>query len=550
MTNQLDGPSPTPLGAARALTAGDVEKFVVRELMYQGRSKPIVALTTWPDERGFPIDPQALAASLGDRADVVALRTGDDTWALSAALPKRLDVYGGASRIWWPGLLPNSDPLAHPLLFAFSSREAAVVARRIVAAVCDGDARAGAYGPWTPPSDVTAERAPPPKPESVRVAVVTKLVGDEVHVDAEGALGVVTEADAPLADVARDVSPGQRLRVRKIGARGDGEAAFSIRGLRVDPWERLPEVYSVGDVVRGRVCRINGTYVLVEVLPGAALIVLQRELDWTDRRDPAEIFKLGERVNAKILTLDPPRRKGSASIKQAYLNAVRPAASPGPGLPPFLADEGESELPASDDGAAARAAQLAEELDSALTDRTELMSQLRVAKEQNVDLRRELRSVEDRLVAMELRAAGDIDPLASEAAFLTAVRVEYARRCDEGDRERYPLARMRVGRAFLGALRGLDGIPVAKVVEVCAQVASQRAHEVSGRKVHQLRSGEAGAPTRVRKRDGAKASRCSLQDNTASARRLHWWDVPGGEGRGRTIEFATVGVHDEMDIPE
>ena len=84
--------------------------------------------------------------------------------------------------------------------------------------------------------------------------------------------------------------------------------AFSIRGLRVDPWLRLPEVYAVGDVVRGCVCRINDTYVLVEVLPGAALIVLRGELDWTDRRDPADIFKLGERVNVKILTLDPPRK--------------------------------------------------------------------------------------------------------------------------------------------------------------------------------------------------------------------------------------------------
>jgi hypothetical protein len=109
---------------------------------------------------------------------------------------------------------------------------------------------------------------------------------------------------------------------------------------------------------------------------------------------------------------------------------------------------------------------------------------------------------------------------------------------------------MRVGRSFLDSLRALDGISVEKVVEVCAQVASLRAHEIPGREVHPLRSGEAGAPTRVRKRDGAKAWRCSLQDGTASARRLHWWDVPGGEGRGRTIEFASVGIHDDTGIPE
>jgi hypothetical protein len=39
---------------------------------------------------------------------------------------------------------------------------------------------------------------------------------------------------------------------------------------------------------------------------------------------------------------------------------------------------------------------------------------------------------------LEGRTAGDLDPLASENAFLAAVRVEYARRCDEADRFRLP----------------------------------------------------------------------------------------------------------------
>lgn len=34
---------------------------------------------------------------------------------------------------------------------------------------------------------------------------------------------------------------------------------------------------------------------------------------------------------------------------------------------------------------------------------------------------------------------------------------------------------------------------------------------------------------------------------TPSARRLHWWDVSGRDGR--TIEFASVAVHDDFSIP-
>ncbi|MCG3134601.1 MAG: hypothetical protein HMLKMBBP_01915 [Planctomycetes bacterium] len=636
--------------SARVLTSPQVGDFAAHELLSMDRTLPVVALTTWPGDRGFPIDPDALARTLGARALVVALRTGEDTWALSTALPKRLDVYGGASRIWWPGLTAASDPYEHPLLFAYNEADASVVCRRVIAAICEGDARAGRFGRWEPDGDeppsprpsgeglsnpprqistksgkpvlmarvtrvegtrilvrvadaegligytdekldvlaarlrvgdelpvfatspwpdgtprfstqgllsapsasqpVRPARPEPPRPEPVRYAVVARIQGATIEVSVDGVPGLVTDSDVSLERLAADLEPGHHLRVRRIGSGADGRAAYTVRGLRVDPWRRLPEVYREGDIVRGAICRIETSYVLVEVLPGAALIVPRAEIDWTDRRHPSQIFKLGDRVNVKILTLEPERRKASGSIKQGYTGTPKPPVAPGPGQAAFLADEPPPE-PAPANGAdVRRAEQLAAELDSALTDREELMRQLRSAKEQIAELRRENRSAEDRLAAITARAVGQIDPSSSETAFLSAVRVEYARRFDEGDRERYPLARMRVGRAFLESLRDLDGISVEKVVEVCAQVAAQRAHQVPGREVHQLRSGEAGAPTRVRKRDAAKAWRCSLQDNTASARRLHWWDVPGSDGRGRTIEFASVGVHDDMDIPE
>ena len=34
-------------------------------------------------------------------------------------MPDKLECYGGAVRIWWPGLTPESDPYDHPLFLAF-----------------------------------------------------------------------------------------------------------------------------------------------------------------------------------------------------------------------------------------------------------------------------------------------------------------------------------------------------------------------------------------------------------------------------------------------
>ena len=108
------------------------------------------------------------------------------------------------------------------------------------------------------------------------------------------------------------------------------------------------------------------------------------------------------------------------------------------------------------------------------------------------------------------------------------------------------ISRMRVGRAFLESLRKLEGIDLEKVVEVCAQVASGRAHEIPGRAVHELTEGLAGRSI-LRPSDGAKAWRCALQVGTPSARRLHWWKAPAEAGPA--IELASVAVHDEYSIP-
>ena len=162
--------------------------------------------------------------------------------------------------------------------------------------------------------------------------------------------------------------------------------------------------------------------------------------------------------------------------------------------------------------------------------------------------KKDLRSAEDRFDNLARKTSSEVDPLSSERAFSLAVRLCYARMYGEGDRQEHPLRRMRIGASFLESVRDLEGVSLEKIVEVCAQVACGAAATVPAREVHQLRDGPRGAGGRTRDADGAKAWRCSLQDNTASARRLHWWSVPGDDGG--VVEFACVGLHDSYGIPE
>lgn len=524
----------TPAAAGRSPRAqivevADVPEFTRSVLLDPARTVPVIGLTTRGASWRPDLDADGLAERLGDRAIVLVLPTKEATWALNEVLPERLDVYGGAARIWWPGLSATSSWRDHPLLFIWSPADVPRVERRILALVLGEDA---------------AQEA-----DAGETGTVDRVEGGRVYVRFGGEVGAIAYSDFPLAVLAASVQPGQEIRVRSAGRRPDGEPVFTTRDLLPSAWRRIHEGYRVGDVVPAVVERLRNRGAVVELLPGATAVVPIKEVDWEFVRHPADVLAVGDVVPVEILDLDARRGKCLASIRAGRKREARAGLALVEGGPPF-AGTGRTTHEAADPGVERALRERIENLESELAataaDRAAAVRNLGDLRRQNEDLRRAARGAANGVA--ERTGASPDDPLASERAFLRSVRVAYARAFDEGDRVDYPLQRMRVGREFLASLRTLDGIAIEKVVEVCAQVACLRAHEIAGREVHPLRSGEAGAPSRARSRDNAKAWRCSLQDNTPSARRLHWWDVPGE--RGRTIEFACVGLHDDFGIPE
>jgi hypothetical protein len=142
----------------------------------------------------------------------------------------------------------------------------------------------------------------------------------------------------------------------------------------------------------------------------------------------------------------------------------------------------------------------------------------------------------------QLRGTGRYDD--PEQQFRHEVTIEWERSVQGSDRTTRPLRAYVVGSNFLPSLSRLEGVPRAKVVEVCVDVLTGRAETLASRELHPLRESEAGGTDqRVRAEDGAKAWRVSLQINTPSARRLHFWRLPDGG-----VELARVGVHDDLTI--
>ena len=93
--------------------------------------------------------------------------------------------------------------------------------------------------------------------------------------------------------------------------------ALGLKQLNPHPWEALDENLKVGDVVKGKVVVIADYGAFVEVQPGVEGLIHVSEMSWSlHLRSAQDFLKVGEEVEAVILTLDREDRKMSLGIKQ------------------------------------------------------------------------------------------------------------------------------------------------------------------------------------------------------------------------------------------
>ncbi len=93
--------------------------------------------------------------------------------------------------------------------------------------------------------------------------------------------------------------------------------ALGIKQLTPHPWDALDANLKVGDTVKGKVVVIADYGAFVEVQPGVEGLIHVSEMSWSlHLRSAQDFFKVGDEVEAVILTLDREERKMSLGIKQ------------------------------------------------------------------------------------------------------------------------------------------------------------------------------------------------------------------------------------------
>lgn len=93
--------------------------------------------------------------------------------------------------------------------------------------------------------------------------------------------------------------------------------ALGLKQLTPHPWDNLDENLKVGDKVTGKVVVIADYGAFVEIAPGVEGLIHVSEMSWSQHlRSAQDFLRVGDEVEASILTLDRDERKMSLGIKQ------------------------------------------------------------------------------------------------------------------------------------------------------------------------------------------------------------------------------------------
>ena len=151
--------------------------------------------------------------------------------------------------------------------------------------------------------------------------VVKNITSFGVFVDLGGVDGLIHITDLSwgrVDDPHKVVELDQKINVVILDFDDEKRRiALGLKQLTPHPWDALDANLKVGDHVKGKVVVIADYGAFVEVQPGVEGLIHVSEMSWSQHlRSAQEFLKVGEDVEAVILTLDRDERKMSLGIKQ------------------------------------------------------------------------------------------------------------------------------------------------------------------------------------------------------------------------------------------
>ncbi len=150
---------------------------------------------------------------------------------------------------------------------------------------------------------------------------VKNITSYGVFIDLGGVDGLIHITDLSWGRVTHPeevVSLDQKLNVVILDFDDDKKRiALGLKQLTPHPWDALDANLKVGDKVKGKVVVMADYGAFVEIAPGVEGLIHVSEMSWSQHlRSAQDFMKVGDEVEAVVLTLDRAERKMSLGIKQ------------------------------------------------------------------------------------------------------------------------------------------------------------------------------------------------------------------------------------------
>ena len=150
---------------------------------------------------------------------------------------------------------------------------------------------------------------------------VKNITSYGVFIDLGGVDGLIHITDLSwgrVSDPREVVSLDQKLNVVILDFDDEKKRiALGLKQLTPHPWDALDPNLKVGDHVKGKVVVMADYGAFIEIAPGVEGLIHVSEMSWSQHlRSAQDFMKVGDEVEAVILTLDRDERKMSLGIKQ------------------------------------------------------------------------------------------------------------------------------------------------------------------------------------------------------------------------------------------
>ena len=148
---------------------------------------------------------------------------------------------------------------------------------------------------------------------------VARMTNFGAFIDLGGVDGLVHVSEISHERVSQPsdvLSVGEEVKVKVLGLDPERERiSLSIKATQPGPWDTAAEKAPAGTVLEGTVKRVVDFGAFVEVFPGVEGLVHVSQISHKHIANPSDVLKAGDKVQVKVLDVNPERQRLSLSIK-------------------------------------------------------------------------------------------------------------------------------------------------------------------------------------------------------------------------------------------